>query len=83
MEEGRVRLEANSWNYDYFLKDHLGNVRMMVTDDPNVADKVLEETHYYPFGLIQKGISSQATVALKNKYKFNGIEQTDDGPQPI
>jgi RHS repeat-associated protein len=34
-EEGRARLRAsdNSFQWDYFIKDHLGNVRMVVTDE--------------------------------------------------
>lgn len=35
-EEGRIRPTGNTtqpWAYDYFLKDHLGNVRMVLTDE--------------------------------------------------
>lgn len=70
-EEGRVRLASGQWRYDYFLKDHLGNVRVMLADNGDA----LEETHYYPFGLTQKGISSQQSGSLANKYKYNGKEE--------
>src|SRR5690606_30976062 len=40
------------YNYVYNYTDHLGNIRLSYTKDPVSGDlEIMEENHYYPFGL--------------------------------
>ena len=57
--------------YQYYLNDHLGNTRVVVTD----SGKVLQRTDYYAFGLqIPINPSTSDSTRLANKYLYNGKE---------
>ena len=60
-EEGYVDLSNNT--YYYYLKDHQGNNRVVLSSNGTVA----ETNHYYPFG----GLFASTSV---QPYKYNGKE---------
>lgn len=71
---------APVWKLEYDLKDHLGNVRVVVTPHatPGYAT-LLQENNYYPFGMRMSEICTNS-ASCKNQYKYNGKElQTDFG----
>jgi RHS repeat-associated protein len=64
-----------SWEYD--LKDHLGNVRVVVSPAAQAGyANVLQQTHYYPFGMRMSEISTSS--GTNNRYLYNGKEMQDD-----
>lgn len=75
-DEGRIAFDnGDAYHYEYALKDHLGNVRIML--DENGA--VLQESDYYPFGLrMGTEFSSEEFKHNDNKYLYNGKELQED-----
>ena len=71
---------ANNYSYVFNYTDHLGNVRLSYTKNATTNVLViLEESHYYPFGLKHSGYNN--TILSTNpgqKYKYNGKELQDE-----
>jgi len=85
--EGRVYFEDGTNRYEYTITDHLGNARLTFTDkdgdgridqsDDPVANEVLQENHYYPFGMAMEG-QWIGDPGRESKYRYNGKELEDD-----
>ena len=73
-EEGRMKWDDHDSLFyaEYFIKDHLGNVRTVLTTNPNF-NWLAQQTDYYPFGqeIPLDGISN-------NQLKYNGKELQDE-----
>ncbi|HAA17647.1 MAG TPA: hypothetical protein DCP28_02295, partial [Cytophagales bacterium] len=79
MPEGRVRVSGTQRVYEYFLTDHQGNTRVSFESDLGTA-KVVQENHYYPFGLTMEGyIQNTPMPSEANQNLYNaGAELQDD-----
>jgi RHS repeat-associated protein len=72
--EGRVVVDGSNYEYQYFLKDHLGNTRITF----NESKQIIQEDSYYPYGMNMAGLSHKTGEDLPNKYRYNGKELQDD-----
>ncbi len=86
--EGRVTTINGSLKYEYALKDHLGNTRLMFCDKNSdgyvqqstvqESSEITQENHYYSFGLQMEGTWMNTPSVTDSKYLFNGKEMNDD-----
>ena len=69
---------AGSYDYVYQYKDHLGNIRLSYSDsngDGVVAiSELIEESNYYPFGLLHRGYNNVTNGTENRLLTFNGVE---------
>jgi RHS repeat-associated protein len=80
--EGYVAKQGSSYKYVFQYKDHLGNVRLSYAKNPITGNTdVIEESHYYPFGLKHSGYNNYLLTSGNTeaqKYKYQGQERQDE-----
>ncbi|NJN78244.1 MAG: RHS repeat-associated core domain-containing protein [Saprospiraceae bacterium] len=70
----------NNFVFEYSIKDHLGNSRVMFSDlDGNgqvTEAEIIQVEHYYPFGMKQEGHGN--AIISETNYTYNGKELNSD-----
>ena len=86
--EGYVKVTTPSggqqeFNYVYNYTDHLGNIRLRYTVDPETDElAILEEDHYYPFGLKHQGYNSEHEILMAKDELIELVPVTPESGDP-
>jgi len=79
MAEGRVRNAGGILKYEYYITDQQGNVRLSFEEGTDGQAQIIQENHFYPFGMAMKGaIIRTATPSAPNKSFYNGGSELQD-----
>jgi RHS repeat-associated protein len=73
-EEGRAVLDG-TWKYEYVLRDHLGNTRVVFSPGSGTSISVQSTHAYYPFGMENTAIG---TGSSGYDYRYNGKEFSEE-----
>ncbi|NVJ46694.1 MAG: RHS repeat-associated core domain-containing protein [Cytophagia bacterium] len=80
-EEGRIRKSGSSLVKDYFIKDHLGNTRMTLTEarDSTVYDATMETT----LAWFEEDVFLNIPSTRNDTYAFEGSYSAKVGPESV
>jgi RHS repeat-associated protein len=76
-DTGIIQQGSYLFNYVYSYTDHLGNIRLSYAKDPKTNTlKILEQNHYYPFGLKHENYNSERKIFAKEEAEILQQGQT-------
>jgi RHS repeat-associated protein len=78
--EGLIQQVAGTFNYSYFLKDHLGSTRMVLAQNGEVKEALM----YQPYGTVSdvEGITPTGNDPLRQKFTTKEFDEEGDVENP-